>query len=112
MSRHNSIMQNSIEFTLIRHGARTLGRGSEGDDVRTVQAALLRLGRLRDSFDGVYGPDTVAAVAQFQRDYWLNPTGEVDAATLTALTDVVKLAARGRRRSELPWGISEMVIAQ
>jgi N-acetylmuramoyl-L-alanine amidase len=52
--------------------------------VAIVQKALIRLGaKLRD--DGIYGPQTAAAVRQFQADAGLVPDGEVGDITLAKL---------------------------
>jgi hypothetical protein len=61
--------------------------GAEGPDVAAVQTALLDAGiRVPGGVDGVYGNDTMAAVAAFQRDDGtLQVTGAVDAATARSL---------------------------
>jgi len=59
----------------------------QGDDVRAVQQALLRAGYSLGpaGVDGLYGPDTEAAVRGFQLANGLPVTGVVDAATYAAL---------------------------
>jgi peptidoglycan hydrolase-like protein with peptidoglycan-binding domain len=61
--------------------------GAEGPDVAALQAALLTAGiDLPGGADGVYGNDTMAAVAAYQREAGtLQVTGAVDAATASAL---------------------------
>jgi len=61
--------------------------GAEGDAVVAVQEALLAAGlELPGGADGVYGNDTMVAVAAFQRaDGALRETGAVDVATAQAL---------------------------
>lgn len=60
--------------------------GSRGDRVRGVQNALLANGiTILGGVDGVYGRGTQAAVAEFQRRNGIPITGDVDAATATAL---------------------------
>jgi len=57
--------------------------GAEGDTVTAVQTALVDAGiDLHGGVDGVYGNDTMAAVAEYQRRHeTLQVTGAVDAAT-------------------------------
>ena len=59
--------------------------GSEGDQVRELQARLKQFGVLTDHPDGVYGPVTSAAVVAFQQQHGLPGTGEVDSATWESL---------------------------
>jgi peptidoglycan hydrolase-like protein with peptidoglycan-binding domain len=61
--------------------------GAEGEIVAAVQAALIASGiELRGGADGVYGNDTMAAVAEYQRRHdSLQVTGAVDAATARSL---------------------------
>lgn len=61
--------------------------GAEGDTVEAVQAALIAAGvDVPGGADGVYGNDTMAAVAEYQRrDGDLQVTGAVDQATAERL---------------------------
>jgi len=52
--------------------------------VRAIQSVLTELGLYSGLIDGDYGPATIAAVQQLQRENRLPPTGKVDAATLVA----------------------------
>lgn len=66
-------------------GPRYLYRGLEGADVRTIQVQLnLRTGA-RLAADGIFGPDTEAAVRTAQRRCQLPATGRVDTTTRQAL---------------------------
>jgi hypothetical protein len=58
-----------------------------GDDVRSVQRALVRAGFAvgPNGIDGWYGPDTRAAVIRFQRSRSMPVTGVVDDAVRAAL---------------------------
>lgn len=58
---------------------KTLAVGSRGSLVRVVQRLL------HITADGMYGPQTKAAVANFQRHHHLKATGRVDAKTLAIL---------------------------
>jgi Putative peptidoglycan binding domain len=61
--------------------------GAEGDEVEAVQEALIAAGiDLPGGADGVYGNDTMAAVAEYQRgNDELQQTGAVDMSTARAL---------------------------
>lgn len=61
--------------------------GAEGDDVVAVQDALLAAGvDVPGGADGIYGNDTMAAVAEYQRGVeGLQVTGAVDIATARSL---------------------------
>lgn len=56
-----------------------------GPLVKTVQRALKALGYSPGPIDGIYGPQTVAAVRAFQVDKGLVPDGEVGPKTAQAL---------------------------
>ena len=71
-----------------------LHQGQAGPQVKALQEALLRSGvSLPGGADGVYGPGTKAAVASFQSARGLPATGEVDSATLAALSPAAAPAA-------------------
>jgi surface antigen len=56
------------------------------DTVMRVQARLHDLGfYVRDNIDGRWGPNTRAAVENFQRTKGISPTGQLDERTLAAL---------------------------
>ena len=56
-----------------------------GDRVVVLQKELITRGYLNDVADGAYGPKTQEAVANFQRDNGLDPTGTADEQTLFIL---------------------------
>lgn len=73
-----------------RPATRLLQQGDHGEDVKALQQSLAKLGytgaqghALKD--DGVFGPNTVAAVEAFQRDHRLAVDGKVGAHTREAL---------------------------
>jgi hypothetical protein len=60
--------------------------GLQPDEViADVQAALQQLGYYPYPIDGVLGPLTQAAIANYQRDYELSVTGAIDAPTVRSL---------------------------
>ncbi len=63
-----------------------LGEGARGNEVKTVQSALIAAGvKVPGGADGVFGPATKSAVTAFQSRNGLPATGAVDAATAAAL---------------------------
>lgn len=63
-----------------------LTEGATGNDVKTVQSALIAAGvKVPGGADGVFGPATRSAVTAFQSRSGLSATGSVDAATAAAL---------------------------
>lgn len=65
----------------------TLKRGSEGQDVEDLQAALIALDFKPGAADGVYGVYTESAVKAFQKWAQLEFDGIVGPATREALAD-------------------------
>ncbi len=53
--------------------------------VQAIQARLRELGFYRGNVDGVWGPDTQAAIAQFQQSRGLQPNSQLNPATLGSL---------------------------
>jgi peptidoglycan hydrolase-like protein with peptidoglycan-binding domain len=72
-----------------------------GSYTRTLQAALTTAGYFDGEIDGVYGPETVAAVEQLQTDSDLPVTGLVDRATAAALDEAVAAAGGDAAAAEL-----------
>lgn len=62
-----------------------LRRGTQGDDVITLQRALRASGHYLLSIDGAFGPGTEGAVKSFQRSLALTVNGKVDRLTWAAL---------------------------
>lgn len=60
---------------------RDLTPGTSGDDVRQLQAALARLGFSPGAINGVYGPQTSAAVASFYTASGFSPFGPTSSQT-------------------------------
>ena len=60
--------------------------GLQPDEViANVQAVLQQLGYYEYAVDGVLGPATQAAIANYQRDYGLSVTGAIDPSTVRSL---------------------------
>lgn len=64
---------------------RTLERGSQGEDVKYVQAMLVVMNYDGVVVDGDFGPATEAALMRWQKNHSLTQTGVVDADTLQQL---------------------------
>ncbi len=79
-----------------RKGTRppALAQGNRGADVLALQHLLEAQGLQVDT-DGVYGPQTTAAVRQVQRDAGLGTTGEVRDGTWSHLLARLEPGARG-----------------
>jgi peptidoglycan hydrolase-like protein with peptidoglycan-binding domain len=63
-----------------------MGEGARGNDVKTVQSALLAAGvPVPGGADGIFGPKTKSALTAFQSRKGLAATGRVDGPTAAAL---------------------------
>jgi N-acetylmuramoyl-L-alanine amidase len=71
--------------TEVRIGALNPTKDTDDEGTTGIQARLHNLGYDPGPVDGVAGPRTMGALIQFQTDNNLQPTGEVDDATLAAL---------------------------
>ena len=67
-------------------GDRPLSPGASGPDVAALQEHLAEVGFSPGSFDGAYGPQTVRAVRNFQRDNGLTVDGITGPQTIAALS--------------------------
>ncbi len=63
----------------------TFTNGDYNDDIYEIQAELADLGYFNDDATGYYGDLTESAVADFQSQNGLEPTGEVDELTYAAI---------------------------
>lgn len=66
-------------------GEATIGAGSAGDEVKRIQSILQGQGYNVGPVDGLYGPQTQAAVVAFQKAKGLMPDGMVGPLTWAAL---------------------------
>ena len=72
--------------------------GDEGEAVETLQNDLTALGYPVETIDGKYGPQTSAAVSDFQADYGLTVDGKAGPQTLQLLADLAS-------------GVADMILA-
>lgn len=72
-------------------GARTLRKGSVGNDVKSLQEALMKLGFSFPKYgaDGDFGSETEGNVKAFQRDHDLEVTGIFDTAAFKVLEEAL-----------------------
>lgn len=69
-------------------GEATIGTGSSGDEVKRIQSILQGQGYNVGPVDGLYGPQTQAAVIAFQKTKGLMPDGLVGPLTWAALQGI------------------------
>lgn len=67
-----------------------------GDDVRQLQERLLEMGYDPSRPDGIFGPNTAHALAQFQREVGLVPDGSFGPGTMAALRRLGRKIVGGR----------------
>ena len=90
------------ESTVLKLGDRVLENGSEGDDVKEMQQALIGLGYICGSYgaDGEFGDMTEMAVRAFQAGKGLKQTGKYDAETHAALMAALDRKSTDAEESE------------
>ena len=84
---------------LADYAATTLHNGSQGEEVRELQQALIDLGFLKGTADGVFGNNTENAVRAFQKKFKLDVDGLASAwmqATLFSDAALTYAEAQGR----------------
>ena len=64
-----------------------------GDDVADLQLRLGSLGFDAGRIDGIFGPDTTGAVAEFQRNVGLAPDGIAGQSTVSSLRRLLSRSA-------------------
>jgi peptidoglycan hydrolase-like protein with peptidoglycan-binding domain len=72
--------------------ARILRPGDRGDDVKAIQALIKTAGFDPGPADGIYGPNTAAAVSDFQRAAGIGVDGKVGPVTRRALATMLGLS--------------------
>ena len=80
-------------------GSRLLKKGMSGADVKALQELLMQLGYDLTKYgaDGKYGPETEAAVLDFQKDQEILQDGTYGSETYAALMDAVADNDEGNR---------------
>lgn len=70
----------------IEEWTEALKRGAEGSEIQIMQERLMELGHSLDKYgaDGIFGPETEAALKAFQREVGIAETGIYDQATRDA----------------------------
>ena len=87
-------------------GVGTLAQAQPSPNIREAQQRLRTLGIYHSQIDGMWGPDTQAAVERFQKNRGLATTAVLDASTLNALrTDAHTAVASGPMRLTDPTDI-------
>lgn len=89
----SNLFRGKPDLAAVASGTGEIGFGARSDGAKTIQTALKQLGALSGTADGIYGRGTQAAVAGFQRQNGLDPTGNVDQATLATLDAKLKANA-------------------
>ncbi len=79
--------------------ALTLRYNQRGEDVRTLQSALARLGYYHKTLDGIYGSGTKTAVRAFQSAYGLKADGVAGPQTLGMIEDLTGIVIGGEGTS-------------
>ncbi len=80
----------------------TPGHLMRGDDVSALQERLAILGMLAGPVDGLFGPQTEAAMRELQRGLGLEPDGMCGPATLRALDTLARAVGGGD-----PWALRQ-----
>ena len=74
-----------VSSSALAYQSGTLYSGQRGEAVRTMQAALIKLGYLGGTADGIFGTNTEKAVKKFQRANKLTADGLAGSKTLELL---------------------------
>ena len=88
-----TVSGNGAASTTAGPGPRTLQRGAKGPDVAGLQKILVGAGLLTGPVDGIFGPQTEAAVRQFQAKLGVAADGVVGPATHAAIARLMALLA-------------------
>lgn len=84
----------------------TLYNGCSGDEVRELQQALIELGYLNGSADGIFGNKTESAVRKFQKKYKLSVDGLAGSVTrsliMSKVTGKSSVSANVQESAEAP----------
>jgi N-acetylmuramoyl-L-alanine amidase len=95
----NEITARSLEEARFKLGDRVLSFDASaimrGDDVSNLQDRLIQMGFNCGKVDGIYGPNTEAAVKEFQKSVGITVDGKCGPATLISLMRLVKTVSGG-----------------
>jgi N-acetylmuramoyl-L-alanine amidase len=95
----NEITARSLEEARFKLGDRVLSFNASaimrGDDVSNLQDRLIQMGFNCGKVDGIYGPNTEAAVKEFQKSVGITVDGKCGPATLISLMRLVKTVSGG-----------------
>jgi len=78
----------------------TLKLKSNGDQVKEIQHLLSTMKRFRGVADGMFGKQTADAVLQFQTEFELPPTGEVDEETYYQIMMAAKAGVASKPKTK------------
>lgn len=90
----------ATEETQPEEEANTFSNGDYDDSIYEIQSELAELGYFNDDATGYYGDMTESAVADFQSQNGLEPTGEVDELTYAAIFSSTALENPNAKNSE------------
>lgn len=82
--------------------SRTLRNGSRGNDVKSLQAELKKLGHHKGSVDGIFGSGTRSSVISFQRAQNIAADGIAGSGTFRALNNVLSGKVTAGKPSTTP----------
>ncbi|AFZ45788.1 Peptidoglycan-binding domain 1 protein [Halothece sp. PCC 7418] len=88
--QETSNSQRTVNMQPLSACIRPLQRGSSKEAVRLLQEQLEQLGYYQGEKDGLYGPGTEGAVAEFQRDHDLGVDGIVGCDTQAAINQELR----------------------
>lgn len=100
----NALPQGYFSVSTLPYPGFVLRLGSQGESVSALQEYLNYIGNTYSSIpkitvDGVYGPQTQAAVIEYKEIFGLGNQGIVSAATWNSITDTYRTLAEGNRAS-------------
>lgn len=81
-------------FQEIRSGRKQLEEGERGKGVAMLQQALEEMGFCVRGSDGIFGPQTLAALEEYQRHAGLPASGRLDQVTLESLEEEAPAAGK------------------
>lgn len=87
------VLISSMAFAPAAQAANLMKIGSSGSDVRALQTELAHLGYSVGPLDGIFGPETLTAVEEFQRADHLQVDGIAGPLTQSALDKTEGVAA-------------------